>query len=79
MGEDRFKQVNANDFHGLTLRIVNGHNECQLQGELVPLYDEWPLQMICCRGDARYVNNIPHMCATNDLCDNQSLCQMLND
>jgi hypothetical protein len=26
-----------NDFHGLTLRLVNGHRECQLQGELAPL------------------------------------------
>jgi hypothetical protein len=37
MGEDRFKQVNANGFHGLTLRLVNGHNECQLQKELALL------------------------------------------
>jgi hypothetical protein len=37
MGEDRFKQVNANSFHGLTLRLVNGHIECQLQRELAPL------------------------------------------
>jgi hypothetical protein len=37
MGENKFKQVNANDFHGLTLRLVNGHSECQLQGELVHL------------------------------------------
>jgi hypothetical protein len=28
VGEDKFRQVNANDFHGLTLRLVNGHNEC---------------------------------------------------
>jgi hypothetical protein len=28
VGEDRFRQVNANDFHGVTLRLVNGHNEC---------------------------------------------------
>jgi hypothetical protein len=34
MGEDMFNQVNANNFHGLTLRHVNGHSECQLQGEL---------------------------------------------
>ncbi len=36
MGEesDKFKQINANDFHGLTLRLVNDHSECQLQGEL---------------------------------------------
>jgi len=34
MGENKFRQVNANDFHGLTLRLVNGHSECQLQGEL---------------------------------------------
>ncbi len=32
VGENRLKQVNANDFHGLTLRLVNGHSECQLQG-----------------------------------------------
>jgi hypothetical protein len=37
MGEDRFMQVNGNDFHGLTLRLVNGHSECQLQGELALL------------------------------------------
>jgi hypothetical protein len=37
MGEDRFRQVNANCFHGLTLRLVNGHSKCQLQGELAPL------------------------------------------
>jgi hypothetical protein len=37
MGEDRFKQVNANGFHGLTLGLVNAHSECQWQGELVPL------------------------------------------
>jgi hypothetical protein len=37
MGEDKFKQANANGFHGLTLRLVNGHSECQLQGELVLL------------------------------------------
>ncbi len=37
VGEDKFKQVNANDFHGLTLRLVNGHSECQLQKELAHL------------------------------------------
>ncbi len=37
MGEDRFRQINANDFHGLTLDLVNGHSKCQLQGELAPL------------------------------------------
>ncbi len=37
VGEDRFKQVNASGFHGLTLCLVNGHSKCQLQGELVPL------------------------------------------
>ncbi len=79
MGEDRFKQVNANGFHGLTLRLVNGHSECQLQGELAPLYSEWPLQTVCCRGDARYVENIPRMHATNDMRNNQSPCQAPND
>jgi hypothetical protein len=37
MGEDKFKQVNANGFHGLTLHLINGHSKCQLQGELAPL------------------------------------------
>jgi hypothetical protein len=37
VGEDKFKQINANGFRGLTLRFVNDHSECQLQGELVPL------------------------------------------
>jgi hypothetical protein len=74
VGEDKFRQVNANGFHGLTLRLVNGHSECQLQGELAPLKGEWPLQTVYCRGDARYVENIPCMRATNDLHDNQSLC-----
>jgi hypothetical protein len=37
VGENKFKQINANDFHGLTLCFVNDHSECQLQGELAPL------------------------------------------
>jgi hypothetical protein len=37
MGENKFKQENANGGHGLTLRLVNCHSECQLQGELAPL------------------------------------------
>jgi hypothetical protein len=30
VGENKFRQVNANGFHGPTLRLVNGHNKCQL-------------------------------------------------
>jgi hypothetical protein len=30
VGEDMFKQVNANGFRGLTLCLVNGYSECQL-------------------------------------------------
>jgi hypothetical protein len=70
VGEDKFRQVNANGFHGLTLCLINGHSEFQLQGELAPLYGEWPFQMVCRHGDARYVDNIPRVCITNDLRDN---------
>jgi hypothetical protein len=79
MGEDRFKQVNANNFHGLTMCLINGHSECQLQGELAPLQGEWPLRTVCYHGDVRYLDNIPRMRTTNDLHDNQSLCQAPND
>jgi len=37
MGEDEFRQVNANGFHGLTLHLVNGHNEMLIARELAPL------------------------------------------
>ena len=40
MSEDRFRQPNPDRGEGLPLRLIDGHGEGQLDGELAPANDE---------------------------------------
>ncbi len=73
MGEDRFRQINAKGFHGLTLHLVNGHMNpnckgnwclCRVNGHferfvVVVMHGMLTIFLACMP---------PMICATIDLC-----------